>query len=163
MVHKLTTRLHTFLHYKLHWAGDTQHAATEHRLLCGLSGFTSDTQPTVSLKDVSFSDHNRSPQSLNTHCVISGGRDNRRIGVRFPVRQICLLSNASKAALESRQPAIHWAAGLFPWKQSSRGLNLTTRLHLVPNLRTSRAPPPIRHTPSRVHGDNIKCTDSHSC
>jgi hypothetical protein len=43
-----------------------------------------------------------------------------------------------------------------------QGLHLTTHVHLVPNLRTSTATPPIRHTPSRVHGNNIRCTNRHT-
>jgi hypothetical protein len=133
-VHKLTTGLHYKLHnaHKLmwrHWAGDTQHTATGHRLLCGLSGFTSDTQPTVSLKDVSFSDRTPPPQSLKTHCVISGGRYNRSIEVRFPVQ-------ADLSPLQSVQSGCGVQAACY--SLGSRALFLGAK---YPGLESDNSPP----------------------
>lgn len=89
-VHKLTTRFHSFLHYSAHKKCGGTEPATRNilRLNTGCCVAYRDlpqTQPTVSLKDVSFSDPTRSPQSLTTHCVIYGGPE-RSIGVRFPVK-----------------------------------------------------------------------------
>jgi hypothetical protein len=60
-------------------------------------------------------------------------------GVRILGRALdCILFlKTSKAALESTQPPIQWETGFLSWGQSSRVMNLTTHLHLLPMLRTN--------------------------
>jgi len=52
-------------------------------------------------------------------------------------------------ALGPTQPPIQWVP-LFPWRQSSQGIKLTTHLHLVPrskNVQSYTSTPPLQ-----IHG-----------
>jgi len=46
----------------------------------------------------------------------------------------------------------HGYQGLFPWRQSDRGVKLTTHLYLVLRRRMLGTIPPLPNMPIRLHG-----------